>query len=165
MVSVRTFSAKCDHYLFYVYKSPDQTWEHVLNGQPSWSLEMVTLIFHKGLCGYILDTILTLLPTRVPNNRKNTVTHHVKFHWHHIFLFIFGVFGIHGNSKRFGSLKCGAEHHPGGRVRGWAGVNYSSHLRHMLKKSSRAIGLEKNKKMIFKEEARYEKSQASTFLH
>ena len=52
-------------YFFWTCKSPDQTLGHTERGLSAWWLHMVTLIFLRGLCGYVWVNILTLSPQRV----------------------------------------------------------------------------------------------------
>ena len=42
-----------DHIIFHVCKSPNLTSGHKWNGLSAWWLQMATLIFLKGLCGWV----------------------------------------------------------------------------------------------------------------
>ena len=54
-----------DHTFFKPCKSSDRTSGHTYSGLSAWWLNMVTLIFVRGLCGHVWVNIHTLSPPRV----------------------------------------------------------------------------------------------------
>ena len=54
-----------DHALFHDCISPDQTSGHKWKWQSAWWLQMVSLIFLRGLCGYVWVNVPTLSPLRI----------------------------------------------------------------------------------------------------
>ena len=84
LVSIRTFSVMYDHTFqnLQITRSdirPHIKWAvilviaygHTQSGLSTWWLHMVTLIFLRGLCGYVWVNILTLLPPRVLDTRES----------------------------------------------------------------------------------------------